>query len=186
MQVTDTPLVGLKRVQLKLHRDDRGFFVERFHARNFANEALPAEFSQQNHSRSVPGVVRGLHFQYQPPQGKLVGVVNGRVWDVAVDVRPWSLTFGQYYAEELSADNGVMLWVPPGFAHGFCVLGGEPADMVYCTDAYYAPDGESGIRFDDAELGIKWPVENPLVSARDRALQSWAEYCARMPMWEAE
>jgi dTDP-4-dehydrorhamnose 3,5-epimerase len=186
MEVSDTGLVGLKRVQLTLHRDDRGFFVERFHAHDFQMAGLPLVFSQQNHSRSKPGVLRGLHFQHTPPQGKLVGVVNGRIWDVVVDLRPWSQTFGKHHAEELSDDNGRMLWVPAGFAHGFCVLGDAPADVVYHTDAYYGPEGESGIRFDDGQLGVKWPLAEPIVSERDRNLPDWQHYCTHVPHWGEE
>lgn len=168
-----------------MHRDERGFFVERFQHHNYKIEGLPTRFAQENHSRSLPGVLRGLHFQHTPPQGKLVGVISGAVWDVVVDVRPWSQTFGHYYAEELSGDNGVLFWVPMGFAHGFCVLGDTPADLVYHTTEYYAPDGEGGIRFDDPVLDLPWPISNPIVSARDRALPSWRDYCANEPSWEA-
>lgn len=183
MQVLDSPLSGLKIIRLKLLGDSRGFFVERFHAGHFAEAGLPTHFVQDNHSRSAPGILRGLHYQYAPPQGKLVGVIRGRVWDVAVDIRPDSSTFGQHYSEELSGDNGVMLWLPPGFAHGFCVLGDEPADMLYKVTAHYGPGGEGGIRYDDAQLGIDWPIKNPAISERDQALPTWHAYCDSPPSW---
>src|SRR5947209_8015890 len=130
MQVHDCPIAGLKVIQLEMRGDSRGFFVERFHAERFSDSGLPVDYAQDNHSRSAPGILRGLHYQHTPPQGKLVGVVRGRVWDVAVDIRPGSPTFGQHYGTELSSDNGMLFWIPAGFAHGFCVLGDEPADML--------------------------------------------------------
>lgn len=177
IEVTDTPLSGVKRIQLKMYRDDRGFFVERFQSHNYKIEGLPSQFVQENHSYSLPGVIRGLHFQHTPPQGKLVGVINGRVWDVVVDIRPWSNSFGQYYAEELSGSNGLLLYIPVGFAHGFCVLGDQPADLLYQTTEYYEPKGENGLKFDDSDLGIPWPINSPIVSERDSKLLSWREYC---------
>ncbi len=186
IEITDTPLAGLKRVQLEVHKDERGFFVERFQHHIFSVEGLPTRFAQINHSHSLPGVLRGLHFQHTPPQGKLVGVTGGKVWDVAVDVRPWSQTFGHYYAEELSGENGVMLFVPTGFAHGFCVMGDTPADLVYFTTEYYGPEGEGGIRFDDEVLDIPWPIQSPIVSPRDKMLPDWRHYCAYPPHWGDE
>ena len=183
IEITDTPLAGLKRIQLDMHRDDRGFFVERFQHYIFAGEGLPTRFAQVNHSRSLPGVLRGLHFQHKPPQGKLMGVISGAVWDVVLDIRPWSQTFGQYYAEELSGDNGVMLFIPVGFAHGFCVIGEMPADLLYQTTEYYEPEGEGGICFNDRTLNISWPVKYPVVSQRDQNLPDWSHYCANPPHW---
>lgn len=141
-------------------------------------------FVQDNHSRSAPRILRGLHYQHTPCQGKLVGVIRGRIWDVAVDIRPYSQTFGQHQAIELSGDNGVLLWIPSGFAHGFCVLGDEPADVLYKVDAYYHPEGETGIRYDDPQLNIPWPVQRPLLSRRDADLQNWSDYCAHPVHWE--
>lgn len=176
MQIHDTSLTGLKVIELKIHADARGFFVERFQEARFRDAGLPHEFVQDNHSFSAAHVLRGLHYQTGPAQGKLVGVTRGRVWDVAVDIRADSPTFGQHFGVELSGENGKLLWIPPGFAHGFCVLGDEPADMLYKVTAPYSAVGDGGIRFDDAELNIPWPLSNPLVSARDAALQSFAEY----------
>src|SRR5262245_41452032 len=128
MKVIPLELRGLVLIEQVVHRDERGFFIERFNARKFTELGLPTEFVQENHSRSEPGVLRGLHYQNAPAQSKLVGVTRGRIWDVAVDLRPDSPTFGRHSALELSDDNGRMLWIPAGFAHGFCVLGDESAD----------------------------------------------------------
>jgi len=183
MQIYDCPIAGLKIIQLDVMGDKRGFFVERFHAQRFADAGLPNEFTQDNHSRSAPGILRGLHYQHTPPQGKLVGVIRGAVWDVAVDIRPDSPTYGKHHAVELSGDNGVLFWMPPGFAHGFCVLGDEPADMLYKVTGPYNPDGEGGIRHDDPELGIRWPIIGAQISERDRNLMSWSEYSSNPPQW---
>jgi len=183
MKVQTTGIEGLLVVELDIHRDGRGFFVERFNAKQFAEHGLPTAFLQDNHSRSSPKVLRGLHMQYDPPMGKLVGVLHGCIYDVAVDVRPNSKTFGKYFGLELSGDNGKLLWIPAGFAHGFCVVGDESADVFYKVDALYNAPGEIGIRWDDTEIGIKWPVENPLVSERDKKLPSFASYKENPPQW---
>lgn len=176
MKITDGPMEGLKIIQLDVHGDARGFFVERYHVEKFAALGFTEVFSQDNHSRSAPGILRGLHYQASPPQGKLVGVTRGAVWDVAVDIRPESKTFGQHFGVELTGENGVLFWMPAGFAHGFCVLGDQPVDMLYkCTGVYNAK-GEGGIRYDDPDFNIPWPIENPQISARDEALISFADY----------
>lgn len=185
MQVQDCKLEGLKIIQLKVRGDSRGFFVERFNLDSFKAAGLPTQFVQDNHSRSAPGILRGLHYQHTPAQGKLVGAVCGRILDVAVDIRPNSPTFGQYEAVELSDENGRLLWMPAGFAHGFCVLGDKPADVMYKVTGIYNPEGEGGIRFDDPAIGIGWPIKNPTISARDQKLQSWQDYCANPPQWPA-
>lgn len=170
-------LEGLCVVELAVHGDKRGFFVERYNEKNFAEAGLPTTFVQDNHSRSAPGVLRGLHAQHTPPQGKLVGCVNGRIWDVAVDIRPDSPTFGQHFGIELSDTNGKLLWVPAGFAHGFCVLGDEPADVMYKVTGLYNPNGgEVGILWNDPDLAIKWPVSNPTISDRDSKLLAFSAY----------
>lgn len=176
MKVKDTGIEGLKEIELVLHGDARGFFVERFQQQKFADAGLPTNFVQDNHSRSAPGVLRGLHYQYNPAQGKLVGVVRGRVLDVAVDIRHDSPTFGQHYMTELSDSNARLLWIPAGFAHGFCVLGDEVADMFYKVTALYNGKCEGGIMWNDPEFSIDWPVKNPTISERDKGLQSFAEY----------
>lgn len=176
MKVTHLKPEGLILVELVMRRDERGFFLERFQVDRFRENGLPVDYVQDNHSRSAPGVLRGLHYQYDPPQGKLVGVAHGSIWDVAVDVRANSPTCGQSFGIELSDANGLMLWVPPGFAHGFCVLGDEPADVLYKVDAHYNPEGEGGIFWDDPDLGIDWPIKPAIVSNRDTQLQRFADY----------
>jgi dTDP-4-dehydrorhamnose 3,5-epimerase len=175
MDIKTFPLNGLKLITLKAFADDRGFFTERFKSNSFANEGLH-EFVQDNFSRSKPGVLRGLHYQWDKPQGKLVTCLRGRILDIAVDIRVNSSTFGQHVAIELSGDNPSWFWIPPGFAHGFCVLGNEEADVMYKVNNYWNGAGESGIAWNDPELGIKWPIAQPLLSPKDAALQSWSAY----------
>ena len=181
--VTPLEIDGLVLIQNVIHGDARGFFTERFCHARFESHGLPTTFVQDNHSRSSPGVVRGLHYQHSPAQGKLVGVVRGRAWDVTVDIRPGSPTYGRHVGIELSDTNGRLLWVPAGFAHGFCVLGDEPTDMLYKVTAPYAPEGEGGIRWSDPQLAIRWPIDQPAVSPRDAALPSFSEYAAHPPVW---
>ena len=176
MKVTRLTLDGLLLIELDVNGDERGFFVERFNLERFQAEGLPTHFVQDNHSRSRPGVVRGLHYQHTPAQGKLVGVTCGRIFDVVLDVRLDSTTYGQTHTTELSDMNGRLLWVPCGFAHGFCVLGDTPADLLYKVDAPYNPDGEDGILWNDPKLAIAWPAERPIVSARDQAMPTFAEH----------
>ncbi|MFO1241664.1 MAG: dTDP-4-dehydrorhamnose 3,5-epimerase [Rickettsiales bacterium] len=176
MKISDGPLAGLKIIELDVFGDARGFFVERYHTGKFAELGFTETFVQDNHSRSSGGILRGLHYQNTPPQGKLVGVTRGRVWDVAVDIRPKSKTFGQHFGVELTGENGILFWMPAGFAHGFCVLGEEPVDMLYKCTGLYNSQGEGGIRFDDPDLNIPWPIKNPQISGRDQALTSFADY----------
>lgn len=176
MKVNTTEISGLLIVELDIHKDSRGFFMERFNEKKFREYGLPVKFPQDNHSRSAPNVLRGLHMQHTPPQGKLVGALTGRIYDVAVDARPDSPTFGKYFGIELNEDNGKLLWIPPGFAHGFCVLGDKTADVSYKVSEIYNMPGEIGIRWDDPEIAIKWPLANPLVSDRDRNLPSFADF----------
>jgi len=178
MKILDTELTGVKLIQLKIHGDSRGFFVERFKESVFKEAGLPTAFVQDNHSRSAPGILRGVHYQTGPAQGKLVGCVRGRIWDVAVDLRTESPTFGEWVGYELSDTNGQLLWIPPGFGHGFCVLGDEPADVMYKVTAPYSPTGDGGVKWDDSELAIQWPIREPQVSARDAGLQSFAMFKA--------
>lgn len=155
--------------------DARGFFMETYQHETFAANGIAPRFVQDNHSRSSQGVLRGLHFQKNPhAQGKLLKVVIGEIFDVAVDIRRGSPTFGQWVGEMLSAENGRMLYVPPGFAHGFCVLS-ETADLIYKTTDYYYPESEKGIIWNDPQIGIEWPVNKPLLSARDEKLPPLAE-----------
>ena len=176
MQVTALDAEGLLLIELDIYRDSRGFFVERYNRERFHANGMEFDFVQDNHSRSAPGVLRGLHYQYDPPQGKLVGVTRGAIWDVVVDLRPESKTFKQNFVIELSDTNGRLLWIPPGFAHGFCVLGDEPADVLYKVTAPYNPRSEKGIFWADKDLAIKWSIRNPIVSEKDKHLPSFAEF----------
>ncbi len=185
MKIHDLPLAGLKLIELDVHRDDRGFFTERFNVQKFQEHSLPCNFVQDNFSRSLPGVIRALHFQHDPGQGKLIGVTRGKIWDAVVDIRENSPTYGQYFAVELDGSQPHMLWIPQGFAHGFCVLGSEPADVLYKIDALYNSNGESGIAWNDPELQIPWPEKNPLISKRDQGLPSFAEY-KKKPLFKFE
>ncbi|MEM1411223.1 MAG: dTDP-4-dehydrorhamnose 3,5-epimerase [Pseudomonadota bacterium] len=170
MTFEDTALDGVVLITPAVHGDERGFFLETFHEARYAHLLAPGErFVQDNHSRSRQGVVRGLHFQTRKPQGKLLRCVAGAIFDVAVDTRPGSAQFGQWVGVTLSAENHQQLYVPAGFAHGFQVLS-ESADVEYkCTD-YYDPAGESGIRWDDADLAIQWPLAEGIVSEKDQRL----------------
>ena len=174
MKRIPTDIDGVAIIELSIHRDDRGFFCERFRHDVWESYGLSGPLVQQNHSRSRAGVIRGLHLQHTPAQGKLVGVTRGRILDVAVDLRPHSPTYKHHVAVELSDENGRMLWVPSGFAHGFCVLGDEAADVVYQVTNYYNPAGEIGLYYADPEIGIRWPVASPVISTRDSALPSLA------------
>ncbi len=172
MNVVATALPEVLILEPKVFGDARGFFFESFNQRAFnAATGLDANFVQDNHSRSVKGVLRGLHYQIQQPQGKLVRVVRGSVFDVAVDIRKSSPQFGRWVGVELSEDNHRQLWVPPGFAHGFIVTS-ESAEFLYKTTDYYAPAFERCIAWNDPGLAIAWPVQGnapPLVSAKDQA-----------------
>jgi dTDP-4-dehydrorhamnose 3,5-epimerase len=179
MKVAPTAIPGVCLIEPRVFGDNRGFFFESFNQRRF-NEAIGREviFVQDNHSRSVQNVLRGLHYQVERPQGKLVRVVQGEVFDVAVDIRKSSPTFGQWVAEILSAENKKQIWIPEGFAHGFVTLS-EHAEFLYKTTEYYAPECERCIRWDDPKLNIKWPlVGEPQVSDKDRMAASFisAEY----------
>lgn len=175
MQVTTTPLEGVLVIQPKVHGDARGFFLESYSLARYREHGVPLEFVQDNHSRSAKGVLRGLHFQQHTPQGKLLRVTSGSIFDVAVDIDPASPTFKRHVSVELSADNMTQLYVPPGYAHGFCVLS-DVADLNYkCTD-YFDADDDCGIAWDDPELAIAWPVTKPGLSDKDRnrpTLQAW-------------
>ena len=167
MKVIETKLNDCVIIEPKVFGDERGFFLETFQAERYAAQAgITLPFVQDNHSRSSKGVLRGLHFQINKPQGKLVRVVKGKVYDVAVDIREGSTTFGQWEAVILSEENKMQLWVPPGFAHGFVVLS-ETADFEYkCTD-YYDPSDEGSILWNDPDLNIPWLIDDPNLSGKD-------------------
>jgi dTDP-4-dehydrorhamnose 3,5-epimerase len=172
MKVTRTAIPDVLVIEPKVFGDARGFFFESFNERAFREATgVDARFVQDNHSRSAKGVLRGLHYQLQQPQGKLVRVVRGAVFDVAVDIRRSSPTFGKWVGVELSEENHLQFWVPAGFAHGFVVLS-DSADFLYKTTDYYAPQHERCILWNDADLGITWPVERfggaPQLSAKDQ------------------
>ncbi|MFM7000337.1 MAG: dTDP-4-dehydrorhamnose 3,5-epimerase [Limnohabitans sp.] len=168
--VTPTAIADVLILEPKVFGDARGVFYESFNARDFAQATgLDVHFVQDNHSKSAQGVLRGLHYQIQHPQGKLVRVVQGEVFDVAVDLRKSSPTFGQWVGVHLSADNHRQLWVPPGFAHGFVVLS-ESAEFLYKTTDYWHPEHERSLLWNDPEVGIAWPVQGqPLLAAKDAA-----------------
>ncbi|WP_028484066.1 dTDP-4-dehydrorhamnose 3,5-epimerase [Thioalkalivibrio sp. ALE17] len=168
MHVTPTAIPEVLLIEPAVFGDERGFFMETWQRRKFAEAGIDYDFVQDNHSRSVQGTLRGLHYQIRQPQGKLVRVTHGAVFDVAVDIRKSSPTFGRWVGEYLTAENKRMLWVPPGFAHGFCVTSDTAEFQYKCTD-YYAPEHERSIRWDDPDLGIAWPLEHePLVFAKDQ------------------
>jgi dTDP-4-dehydrorhamnose 3,5-epimerase len=169
MEFFPTSLSGVVRIQPKAYGDDRGYFSETWQDKKFAAAGIEAHFVQDNHSHSIRHTLRGLHYQIQQPQGKLVRVVQGAAFDVAVDMRRSSATFGQWVGFELSAENQQMLWVPPGFAHGYLALS-ERVDFLYkCTD-FYAPAHERAVRWDDPEVAVSWPLASgtaPLLSPKD-------------------
>lgn len=170
MQIIATRLPDVLLLEPKVFGDARGFFMESWNRQTFANLNLDLDFVQDNHSRSARGVLRGLHYQLNEPQGKLVRVTCGAVFDVAVDLRRSSPHFGQWTGHELSAENQHMLWIPPGFAHGFLVLS-ESADFLYKTTAYYTSQWDRGIRWDDPDIHVQWPLQTaPTLSAKDQVL----------------
>ena len=182
MKIRSTALQGVKLIEPDVYGDPRGFFLEYFNQPRFRDEGLDLSFAQLNHSRSGRGVLRGLHYQLRQPQGKLVQVISGEVFDVAVDIRAGSPSFGQWVGEILSESNHRQLYVPPGFAHGFCVLS-DSADFLYlCTDVY-RPDDEYGIAWDDPALNIAWPGEHFSLSKKDQDWPRLADAGERLPQF---
>jgi dTDP-4-dehydrorhamnose 3,5-epimerase len=181
MQRLETRLDGLVHLAPTVHGDARGFFIETFRADTARRYGIPTDFIQDNHSRSRRGTLRGIHFQTHPGQGKLVRVARGRVFDVVVDLRRGSETFGEWEGVTLDDETGTMLWIPVGFGHGFLVLS-ELADFVYKCTNYYDPATEAGIRFDDPEVGIEWPSDVELLySERDATAPTLAEVADSLP-----
>lgn len=184
MRVLESGLPGVVIVEPVVHGDHRGFFMESWNARRYAEHGLPARFVQANLSRSAAGVIRGLHYQYPEPQGKLVSVLEGRAFDVAVDIRTDSPSYRQWVAVELSAENSRQLYIPGGFAHGFCSLGGPVLLSYLCTREYVA-EYDAAIAWDDPSIGIDWPVTSGELSAKDAAAPRLEEIAAdalpRMP-----
>ena len=174
MKVTQTELDGVVIVEPAVHGDGRGFFVETYHQDRYSAAGLPATFVQDNHSSSRKGTLRGLHGQRNYAQGKLVRTIEGEIFDVAVDIRKGSKTFGRWVSAILTAESFRQLYVPPGFLHGFCVIS-EQAQVEYkCTD-FYHPEDEIGVVWNDPQIGIEWPVPAPVVSDKDRTLPTLAE-----------
>ncbi len=167
MQVEETDLDGVMLIKPTVFGDDRGFFMETYHADKFIDHGLPSTFVQDNHSRSSKGILRGLHFQYPSWQGKLVRVVRGEIFDVAVDLRRESANFGCWYGSYLSDENKYQLYVPEGFAHGFCVTS-EIADVVYKCTSVYKPSEDFSLMWNDKDIGIEWPIMNPVLSEKDK------------------
>ena len=178
IRVESRHLNGLVVLQPEIFEDRRGFFIEAFRADQFGELGLPTEFVQDNHSRSCRGVVRGLHFQWDPPMAKLMRVTLGSAFLVAVDLRKGSPTLGQWYGREVSADNRLQIWAPPGFARGFAVLS-EHAELQYKCTNLYNKDGEGGIAWNDPEIGIDWPVTDPILSATDAEAPPLADWLQR-------
>ena len=179
MKVTKTELEGLLVIEPQVYGDERGFFLESYNEVRYREAGIDVRFVQDNHSRSVRGTLRGLHYQSSPGQAKLVRVTLGRVFDVAVDIRSGSPTLGRWKGVELNSETHQQLFIPVGFAHGFCVLS-EVAEVQYKVTSVYDPTTECSIRFDDAELGVRWPVAAPLLSARDEAAESFDAYLRRV------
>jgi dTDP-4-dehydrorhamnose 3,5-epimerase len=177
MECIDLPL-GLKLFRPSVFADSRGFFLETYQHRAYAAAGVDVTFVQDNHSRSTKGTLRGLHYQSHPGQAKLVRVGRGRIFDVAVDIRPNSPTFGRWHGVYLDDQDHAQLLVPVGFAHGFCVVS-EVADVIYKVSAPYDPKTECSLKFDDPDVAIAWPVTEPLLSARDQQAESFATYRAR-------
>jgi dTDP-4-dehydrorhamnose 3,5-epimerase len=179
-QRIETELDGLVLVEPEVHGDERGFLVETFRAEAWRELGVEAEFVQDNQSRSGRGTLRGLHFQTSPGQAKLVRCMRGRIFDAVVDVRRGSPTFGRWEGHELDDEAHRQLYIPVGFAHGFCVLS-EIADVAYRLSNYYDPATEAGIAWDDPEVGVEWPLEEPILSERDRNAPRLAEIAGELP-----
>ena len=182
MKVTKFEIPGLLLIEPKVFEDDRGFFMETYNAERYSEYGLPANFVQDNHSMSAKGTLRGLHYQLGRPQGKLVRVTKGEVFDVAVDVRRGSPHFGKWVGVTLSAENKHQFYIPEGFAHGFCVIS-ENAEFLYkCTD-YYAPEEERGIIWNDPDISIDWPVLEPLLSSKDSGNSRLSDMGEDLPLY---
>jgi dTDP-4-dehydrorhamnose 3,5-epimerase len=176
----ETRMGGLVLIEPAVHPDSRGFFLETFRANEYRELGIDVEFVQDNHSRSQRDSIRAFHFQLEPGQAKLIRVARGTIYDVAVDLRRGSPTYGRHEAVELSDTNHRQLFVPIGFAHGFCVLS-DVADVTYKVSSYYDPATERGIAFDDPDLGVQWPASEPIVSDRDRTNPKLSEIAPELP-----
>lgn len=184
VKIEFTHLPGVVIINPVVYQDPRGFFTETYQVRRYVEHGLPGQFVQDNHSRSIRGTLRGLHLQLTPPQGKLIRVTEGAIFDVAVDVRVGSPSFAQWVGVELTGANFKQLYIPPGFAHGFCVIG-DQADVSYkCTD-YYFPGDELGIAWNDPAIAIQWPISIPLLSEKDANAFRLKDILSRLPRYKA-
>jgi dTDP-4-dehydrorhamnose 3,5-epimerase len=179
VQVIDLPLSGLKLLKPRVLHDRRGFFVETYHEPRYREAGIDCRFVQDNHSRSARGTLRGLHYQSSPGQAKLIRVTSGAIFDVAVDIRPESPTFGKWHGIYVNADEHAQFFVPVGFAHGFCVVS-DAADVVYKVSHVYDATTECAIRWNDPDVGIEWPLVDPVLSPRDEVAESFAAYAKRV------
>lgn len=175
MKIERAPLEGLLILEPQVFADPRGFFYESYNEVKFREAGLDLHWRQDNHAKSIRGTVRGLHFQWGKGQAKLIRCVRGIVWDVAVDIRPGSPTLGRWHAVELSEENKQMFFIPAGFAHGYAVMSAEAETLYKCSEVYN-PKLEDSIRWNDPEIGVAWPVENPILSERDQNAQTFQEY----------
>lgn len=183
MKVLKQAIPGIIIIEPDIHRDARGFFLESYHAEKYGQAGIEENFVQDNHSFSQQGTLRGLHMQLRHPQAKLVRVIRGRIWDVAVDVRRGSPTFLRHFGIELSGENCRQLYIAEGLAHGFVVTS-EEAEIEYKCGDFYDPDDELSIAWNDAELDIPWPIKTPTLSKKDQAAPGLAEVMARLPEWK--
>ena len=174
MKVNKAPLDGVFIIEPKVFKDPRGIFYEVYSAKKYEEYGIPAQFVQDNHSVSEKGVLRGLHYQINPGQAKLVRVTRGEVFDVVLDIRKESPTYGKWWSLHLSETNKLQLYVPEGFAHGFCVLS-ESVEFLYKCSNYYSPENERGIMWNDPDLAIEWPIENPIISEKDNVYPRFNE-----------
>lgn len=184
MKIENTSIVDVKVLSPKVFEDQRGFFLESYNKRTYEKLGICDEFVQDNHARSIKNVVRGLHYQKNYPQGKLVRVLEGSVLDVIVDIRIGSPTFGEWFSCEISAENQKQIWIPGGLAHGYSVLS-ESADFFYKVTDYYHPEDEKGVRWNDSELNIEWQVLNPIVSDKDQKLPAFNEALNDFPSFKS-
>jgi len=169
MKIYDTTLTDVKIIEVEAFGDHRGYFQESYNLNRYKSSGIKLNFVQDNQSYSKKNILRGLHFQINKPQGKLVSVVKGSIYDVVADINPQSKNYGKYFGIELSDQNHLQLWIPPGYAHGFCVLSEDAYFQYKCTDFYDSSD-EGGVKWDDPKLNIKWPISNPIVSEKDNLL----------------
>jgi dTDP-4-dehydrorhamnose 3,5-epimerase len=184
MKIEPTHLPGVVLIHPVVHQDSRGYFAETYQARRYTEHGLPSKFVQDNHSKSIRGTLRGLHLQLNQSQGKLICVIDGAIFDVAVDIRVGSPSFGQWVGVELTGISFKQLYVPPGFAHGFCVIS-EKADVSYkCTD-YYLPGDEIGIAWNDPDIAIQWPITSPLLSQKDANAFRLKDVLSQLPRYRA-